>query len=345
MNAISKKIELPSLLAFERKLEVSDGLMHSGSWGDRDKPDWKAICITQRQNRSTQSAFGIEDAKKSEPNPVASDSDDANLPMDKDTLRLGFTLRIIGNLGKPFACNAPDFQAKIVDAVSVFKGENGIGLDALALRYAYNLANGRFLWRNRVCADKVEVWVYLSGDGELLKFDATQYALNDFSKNADAPDLIKLKDFIRNGLNGGDSSFAFLKVEAYAKLGNGQHVFPSQEMNMGEKKKVLFKLDGCAAIHNVKIGNAIRTIDNWYDDNPEFPIAAEPYGSVTQIGQAFRKSKNDLYTLMVKWLNDETDSGDDKNYIVANLIRGGLFQGESNKKNKDKGGSIENSEE
>jgi CRISPR-associated protein Csy3 len=110
--------------------------------------------------------------------------------------------------------------------------------------------------------------------------------------------------------------------------------FPISRDEYGEKKKVLFQLDGCAAIHNVKIGNAIRTIDNWYD-NPEYPIAAEPFGSVTQIGHAFRKSKNDLYTLLCDWLNDKDISDGNKNYVVANLVRGGLFQGEGDKK-KDK---------
>lgn len=337
MNAKTKKAEftLPSLLAFERKLEVSDALMHSGNWSDIDTQNWQAIPIIQRQNRSTQSAYGIDDTKKTEPNPVAADNDDANLPMNKDTLRVAFTLRVIGNLGKPFACNDRDFQVKITDTINLFKGENGSGLETLALRYAYNIANARFLWRNRVCADKVEVRVYLRGEGEPLKFDATQFAMNDFAQNADTPDLNRLKDFILEGLSGGDNSFIFLKIESFARLGNGQHVFPSQEMNMGEKKKVLFKLDDCAAIHNVKIGNAIRTIDNWYD-NAEFPIAVEPYGSVTQIGHAFRKSKNDLYTLLCDWLNDKEVSDGNQNFVVANLVRGGLFQGEGDKKKKDR---------
>ena len=133
-------------------------------------------------------------------------------------------------------------------------------------------------------------------------------------------------------MNGDNESFVFMKVNAYVKLGSGQHVFPSQEMNMGEKKKVLFKLgpkDGeCAAIHNVKIGNAIRTIDNWYPD-AEFPIAVEPYGSVTQMGQAYRKSKIDLYNLMLNWLNNKEVKPDDINYVVANLIRGGVFGGKN----------------
>ncbi len=345
MNTKAKKddIKLPSLLAFERKFEVSDALMHSGNWSDLGKQDvWKVIPITKRQNRSTQSAYGIDDAKKSEPNPVAADNDDANLPMDKDTLRVSFTLRVIGNLGKPFACNDRDFQSKITDVVSRFKGEDGSGLETLALRYAYNIANGRFLWRNRVCAAMVKVHVYFSEKDDPLEFDATQYAMNDFTQKADSPELIKLKNFILKGLNGGDSSFIFLKIKAYAKLGDGQHVFPSQEMNMGEKKKVLFQLQGCAAIHNVKIGNALRTIDDWYDQKAskpvkvEFPIAAEPYGSVTQIGEAFRKSGNDLYTLLCDWLNDKEISDGNKNYVVANLVRGGLFQGEGDKKKKEK---------
>lgn len=340
MNAKAKQdnIQLPSLLAFERKLEVSDALMHSGNWSELDKQDmWQPIAITKRLNRSTQSAYGIDDAKKSEPNPVAADSDDANLPMNKDTLRVSFTLRVIGNLGKPFACNDRDFQSRITTKIAEFK-TNGAGLETLALRYAYNIANGRFLWRNRVCAESVQVLVYLGSEREVLKFDATQYSMNNFEQNANTDELNRLKAFVLQGLNGDENSFVFMKVEAYAKLGKGQHVYPSQEMNMGEKKKVLFQLDGCAAIHNVKIGNAIRTIDNWYA-NAEFPIAAEPYGSVTQIGHAFRKTKKegDLYSLMIQWLNDEEISDDKKNYVIANLVRGGLFQGEGEKKKKDKG--------
>ncbi|MCP5176454.1 MAG: type I-F CRISPR-associated protein Csy3 [Moraxellaceae bacterium] len=337
MSQNTKKTDtkLPSLLAFERKLEVSDALMYAGNWEKLDKRDeWQKITVTQRQNRSTQSAYGIDDAKKSEPNPVAADNDDANLPMNKDTLRVNFTLRVIGNLGKPFACNDRNFQSKIIEKTLEFKGENGHGLETLALRYAHNIANGRFLWRNRVCAEKIEVHVYMGNDDKPLKFNAFEYNMNDFASNQQDSNLITLRDFMLQGLNGGDSDFVFLKVEAYAKLGHGQHVFPSQEMNMSEKKKVLFQLDGCAAIHNVKIGNAIRTIDNWYDENAEFPIAVEPYGSVTQIGYAFRKSKNDLYTLLGDWLNNKEISDNNKNYVVANLIRGGLFQGESDKKKK-----------
>ena len=203
-------------------------------------------------------------------------------------------------------------------------------LEILAYRYAYNIANGRFLWRNRVSAEKVSIEVRHGADSQPLIFDGHAFSLQNFDKNKDDKNLQSLTQLIQSGLNAVDD-FTLLEVIAYVKIGKGQHVFPSQEMNMGEKGKVLFKLDDCAAIHNVKIGNALRTIDDWYE-NAEFPIAAEPYGSVTQRGQAYRKSKKDLYTLILAWLNGKDIDDDDKNFVVANLIRGGVFSGESKKK-------------
>lgn len=323
-------IKLPSVLSFERKLETSDALMFAVNWGDSEKLNSEEplpIPIIKRQNRSTQSAYGIDDAKKSEPNPVSSDSDDANLPHDKDTLKVSFSLRVIGNVGKPFACNNPDFEIAVRKYVKAYK-EAGEGLETLALRYAYNIANGRFLWRNRVCADEISIHVKTDTNSKVLCFNAYDFSLNNFKENSDHDSLGHLKDAIYAGLKGGDNSFTFIEVDAYVKLGNGQHIFPSQEMNMGEKKKVLFQLNKCAAIHNVKIGNAIRTIDDWYE-NAEFPIAVEPYGSVTQMGQAYRKNEKegDLYSLMIKWLNEKKVTDDEKNFVVGNLIRGGVFGG------------------
>ena len=316
-------IQLPSLLSFERKLETSDALMYSGNWKDNllKEQKWQAIPITERYNRSTQSSFGINDAKKSEANPVSAGSDDANLPHDKNTLKISFTLRVIGNVGVPFACNEPDFEKEISKKTALFKEDKG--LKKLAVRYAYNIANGRFLWRNRVGAENITIHVFNSGETKPLEFNAYDYSLKDFEKNNDNEQLQKLADIIQKGLNG-ENDFAFIKVNAHVKLGDGQHVFPSEEMNMNGNGKTLFKMDGCAAMHNVKIGNAIRTIDNWYD-SAEFPIAAEPYGSVTQRGQAYRKSKNDLYTLMEHWVKDKELTNNDKNYVMANLIRGGVF--------------------
>ena len=151
------------------------------------------------------------------------------------------------------------------------------------------------------------------GDEAPRIFNGYKFPLNDFSSQRDNKDLSYISDAIFKGLNSKDSedsedSFVYLTINAFVKLGAGQHVFPSQEMNLGEKEKVLFQLDGCAALHSVKVGNAIRTIDDWYgtDKTPaKFPIAVEPFGAVTQQGQAYRKTKTDLYTLMLNWVNNK----------------------------------------
>lgn len=319
-------IALPSMLAFERKLETSDALMFSGCWQDMTNvKEWHNIPITKRQNRSTQSAHGTSDADKIKPNPVSSNSDDANLPLAHDTLKVSFSLRVIGNLGKPFACNSPDFSREIITKTTEFKQTEGI--KTLAYRYAYNLANGRFLWRNRVGAEDIRIEV--TANDKTFNFKAYNFSLNDFEKSKDNTDLQQLTDIISQGLTGDEQSFVLIEVNAFVKLGHQQHVFPSQEMNMGEKGKTLFELDGCAAIHNVKIGNAIRTIDTWYARYTEqkHPIAIEPFGAVTQIGDAFRKNKSegDLYSLMVDWVNSKNLTIEQQSYVVANLIRGGVF--------------------
>ena len=200
----------------------------------------------------------------------------------------------------------------------------------MATRYANNIANGRFLWRNRVGAESLCIKV--KHGKEIWIFNAYDYSLNEFSPSPDDSDhpFAQLLAVIQNGLQG--DGFEYLEITAFAKLGLGQHVWPSQEMVMGipkgEKTKILFKLNDCAAMHSEKIGNALRTIDTWYaDDANARAIAVEPYGSVTSRGEAHRISKNDFYTLFHKWLKDDEIPAEQQHYVIATLIRGGVFGG------------------
>ncbi len=122
-------------------------------------------------------------------------------------------------------------------------------------------------------------------------------------------------------------------------------MFPSQELildrstsSRGTKSKTLYTVRDTAAMHSQKIGNALRTIDTWYSsfsdgDDSLGPIAVEPYGSVTSQGKAYRqpKEKQDFYTLLDGWvLKDEIPESGNQHYVIANLIRGGVF-GDSDK--------------
>ena len=319
-------LTLPSVLAFSRKLEVSDALMTSGLWADIDKTEqWQPISLHDKRNRATHSQYGAKDEDKSKPN--LSWGDDATLPHDADTLRIKFTLRILGQLEEPTACNAPEFQEKVIHVVSGYRREHQF--KELATRYANNIVNGRFLWRNRVGAESISIKVQHGKQTWL--FDAYDYPLNEFSPSADSNHSFdKLIAVIQNGLQG--DGFEYLEITAFAKLGLGQHVWPSQEMVMGipkgEKSKILFTLNNCAAMHSEKIGNALRTIDTWYsDDSNAKAIAIEPYGSVTSRGEAYRIAKNDFYTLFHKWLKDDVIPVEQQHYVIATLIRGGVFGG------------------
>ena len=327
------KALVPSVLAFNRKLEVSDALMHSGLLSDLDKPEaWLPIELHEKRNRATFSQYGANEEDKPKPN--LSWGDDATLSHDADTLRVRFTLKVLGNIEIPNACNEPDFEKKIRERVASYRST--MSFKSLALRYAYNIVNARFLWRNRVGAESITVLVKYKDS--TWSFDAYEYSLNEFNEAFVDSNFGKLVQVIQDGLQG--DGFEFLEIMAFAKLGAGQRVWPSQEMVMnipkGEKTRHLFKLNNCAAMHSEKIGNALRTIDTWYKDDCKQAIAVEPFGSVTTRGEAYRMSKIDFYTLFSSWLSDnQSVEENEQHFILAILIRGGVFSGKDDKKGKD----------
>ncbi|WP_281221754.1 type I-F CRISPR-associated protein Csy3 [Photobacterium sanguinicancri] len=323
------KLTTPSVLAFESKLACSDAVMLSGNWQDRTvKSGWTAIQVTEKSVRGTISNR-LKGAKASKIDAEVEKAnlqtvDNAALPFDSDTLKVTFTLRVLGDLAVPSTCNNPEYQSALADKISSYVQANGF--KELAKRYATNLANGRFLWRNRVGAEQVEVRI--SHSEQQWTFDAQDLCLKSFDHNNEK--LEQISSVIELGLLGEKATL--LTVEAYVQLGEAQTVFPSQElvMNSGDKKsKFLYQLGGQAAMHSQKIGNALRTIDTWYPQSDEFgPIAIEPYGSVTNRGVAYRKPKDktDFYNILDSWmLKDKTPELNEQHYLMAMLVRGGVF--------------------
>ena len=338
----TKKLKTATVLSFESKLANSDALMMSGNWDDVGKEDaWTPIKIQEKSvrgtisNRFKRTAPELKDparldAKLTNANIQTVDS--AALPYDADTLKVSFTLRVLGNLATPSACNDPDYQGKLSTVINAYIEENTFS--ELAKRYAINIANGRFLWRNRVCAKKVEI--HVKSGNESMLFNAYSVGLKEFSSpevNEDEIKMDKLTFIIQQGLWGTDNDFSYLEVDAFVQLGRGQMVYPSQEMVMGGKK-LLYQLNNVAAMHSQKIGNALRTIDTWHSEADKVgPIAVEPYGSVTNRGKAYRppSERNDFYTLLDSWiLKDVKPDVEQQHYVMAVLVRGGVF-GESGK--------------
>lgn len=333
-------LKTASVLAFERKLDPSDALFHAGNWDQRNTTDgWRAVSISEKSVRGTIS--NRLKAKDQDPakldaaieNPNLQKVDVAALPSTTDTLKVVFTLRVLGGTGKPSACNDADYLNKLLDTVQGYANAQGFG--ELARRYAFNLANGRFLWRNRIGAEQVEVSVAHLVEGmpqETWTFDALALPLRSFDAPAEsAPALDGLAHLIADGLGG--QQHVLLQVTAFVRIGSGQEVFPSQELILdrgrSDKSKTLYHVAGIAGIHSQKIGNALRTIDTWYEGADEMgPIAVEPYGSVTTQGKAYRqpKQKLDFYSLLDNWIiKDQAPPAEQQHFVIATLIRGGVF--------------------
>ena len=337
---MANDIKTASVLAFERKLDPSDALLYSGTWTARDQSDgWQPIALREKSVRGTIS----NRLKSRDQDPAKLDAaiespnlqtvDVATLPANADTLKVQFTLRVQGGAGRPSACNSAEYRDKLLTTVGGYVDANGYR--ELARRYAANLANGRFLWRNRMGAEMVEVRVAHLQDGQqkaVWTFDALAHSLHDLvAPQAQSKSASELAELIEGGLSG--QAHVLLQVSAYVRVGPGQEVFPSQELildrNRGDKSKTLYDVNGVAAIHSQKIGNALRTIDTWYAGASENgPIAVEPYGSVTTQGRAWRqpKDKLDFYTLLDNWVTkDKVPPVDQQHFVVATLVRGGVF--------------------
>ena len=348
---MANEIKTASVLAFERKLDPSDALLSGGTWAARsESQNWAPITLREKSVRGTISnrlKSGAQDPAKLDAaiqNPNLQTVDVATLPADADTLKVQFTLRVLAGTGQPSACNDAAYRQKLLATVGGYVQQNGFA--ELAHRYAANLANGRFLWRNRIGAEQVEVIVAHIENGQAKTswmFNALSHSLLDLKAPAaearppppEPKPLSELAALIANGLAG--NSHVLLQVTAFVRIGAGQEVFPSQELILdrgrGDKSKTLYDVDDVAAIHSQKIGNALRTIDTWYPEAAaNGPIAIEPYGSVTTQGKAYRqpKEKTDFYNLLDNWIiKDKAPEPDQQHFVIATLIRGGVF-GEAN---------------
>ncbi|MDR1648400.1 MAG: type I-F CRISPR-associated protein Csy3 [Zoogloeaceae bacterium] len=345
-------LKTASVLAFERKLDPSDALFYAGDWNDKNQHEqWSPIAIQEKSVRGTISHR--RNAKEQDPakldaaiqNPNLQKVDVAMLPAHADTLKTAFTLRVLSGTGTPSACNNLAYKQKLEKIVTTWREQHGF--TELARRYAHNLANGRFLWRNRIGAEKIEIHIERLRKGqpetEWIFDNALSLSLRNFEAEGETAEKIKeLTQTLCSGLNN-EKEHVLLRVTAFVRIGAGQEVFPSQELILdrgrGSKSKTLYAVKNIAAVHSQKIGNAIRTIDTWYPESEGIsaaelgPIPIEPYGSVTVQGKAYRalgNGKKDFYSLLDNWvLRDQPPSVDDQNYVIAVLIRGGVF-GEAN---------------
>lgn len=333
------KNKIASVLAFEKKLVTSDGYMYGTTWENKDKSS--PLKLVEKSVRGTISnrdkAAVVNDPTKlntKKENANLQTVDNCALGEEQDTLKLHFTLKVLGGIKEPSACNHVDFLKTYKEAVSEYIEQEKF--EELGKRYALNLANARFLWRNRVGAEKIEVQIKDLKSEQLWTFDAKEFNIRTMSSKNKS--VIDLGQKIAYALASEDD-FLMLDITCYAQVGKAQEVYPSEELvldkGQGKKSKILYAVGDVASMHSQKLGNALRSIDTWYSEyaTENKPIAIEPYGAVTNLGRAFRtpKEKQDFFTLFDKFATgEELGSKEEEHYVMAVLVRGGVF-GESGK--------------
>ena len=200
----------------------------------------------------------------------------------------------------------------------------------------------------------------------LLDRAATRDELTAALIKGTVEELDELIEGVANGLSNKNREAFTVKVDWSAIMEPGQEIFPSQEYlraalkkdrenklhdDFGKPLKILAKLPVFhrgyklmqASMHSQKIGAALRHIDIWHNsEEHKEPIAVNPYGGVQETSAVLRdpKSKRSFYGLRARAAdliedleaaNSPEEISGDAHFVMANLIRGGVF-GSSSKK-------------
>ncbi|TXH61944.1 MAG: type I-F CRISPR-associated protein Csy3 [Thiothrix sp.] len=336
---MAAKLTLPSMLNYTRSIIPSNGVFFYRE-GEQEQP----ITVYQQTVRGTIANYNnVYKNEKQDDKELAKLLDPANaniqridvcyLPDAVDTFYLRFSVTFAAHSLAAGACNEPEYAKALGQFAQSYKDKGGY--DELAGRYLQNILNGRWLWRNRYAAEKSVTLIY---EGQTLTFAMASALEEDYSALVG---YSALRAAVAGALSG-ERGVLRLQVLASGVLGFGQEVYPSQEFVEGKKDKTLASVKvgdlRQAAMHSQKIGNAIRTIDDWHARAADYgKIAVEPYGVVAQRAEAVRlpNSKNDLYSYLkdLEGLTERVATAKagalpaEAHYVMACLVRGGVYSG------------------
>ena len=333
---------LPKVLATQRNYILTDGLFYNvDKDGNRSPVEVKNHTI-----------IGVDNAKKDAEkfailaNPQRVDS--AKLSPDAVAYQVRFSLAFIPmekSLSKIAGESSQQLKAQLAKFIA--SALNSDGLTEVANRIARNVLNGRWLWRNRITAQSIQVRV-IKGEQELASSDALSISLNSFDEFSDNEK--KLGEQIKDQLKGMANDELKITAELTPRVTGAAEVYPSQnylDKPKGDNalpSKSLYVVNprspakqngavtivGQAALRDQKISNALRTIDTWYSDEQGLrPIAVEFYGANIDDQAFYRKGKGkgaakNAIQLM-ETVEDLDPNSEDGMFFIGCLLRGGVY--------------------
>lgn len=353
MTQAIKFAKLPGVLSFTRRINVTDCLFFSGMPDGTLKP----LQVVRSGLRGTQNINKKSSNDRQEVSNIQL-TDSAKTDVDAQCLvvKMGVSFYALSNGLNSCALSKTDDESLLVSFKSSFNGflqrsassaHISVGLQEVANRYARNIANGRWLWRNRQYAQTVRVTVSCGEDE--LSFNALGIPTRSFE--AYSPEELRLGAYIARCLAGQEEHT--LQVKAVVDFGNGMNgsmeVYPSQNYLGGDKPKGFARslyavgesflapqhdlltlqasrIVGQAALRDRKVANALRTMDTWYKEFPThgLPISVEPCGANLDAQKSFRGGKDSAFAYMRQLNLIEPDS-EQGMFVIASLIRGGVY--------------------
>lgn len=342
-------IKIPGVLSFQRGTIVTDGIMRSIIASSDGTERFEPVRVIRHGIRGTNinpkdgDAANIQRTESAKTNPRAGG------------LEVAFSMRTIPARSLLFGCSDPEFRVAVEGFIDRFFVRGIPELEEVCLRYARNILNGRWLWRNRILGD-VSVTAYsgeraFSGQGSRLRdfIDYTQdekncaeVLVNGFVSQGVAPAL-QVKGRVMFGFTGEVEVFPSQNMVTNKPKGFARSLYKVDMISRRDMNSLLldtkkgaedageFMADmidmGHAALRDQKIGNAIRTIDTWYPGSNGNPIPVEPNGASLEANFIFRKKGTDANTFLTKIdeLKPDASFNSDAAFLIAVLVRGGVF--------------------
>lgn len=354
-----KKLELilPTLLSFKRRLEITDGLMRVRHSAD---PRAEAIDLAvfdhgQRTTKSHEVTKGPGDTQRSgEDSGNLINGQQAKIPPHYDTLEVTTHIKVLPLLSEPNQCDNDQWHILLKHSIESMRKSDELRL--LGRYYAFNMLNGSWLWRNRTVADQIEVTIRYGEKivriDDALDLPVTPVAANNGEKQDDPHMDCRAIDDLANDIAdalAGVTRPLRIEMTACARMMPGQAVWPSQRFTPSKRivgkqpngKEIFSGRDfllfgGAPVIAAEKIGCALRTFDRDHR-HPIYTdeiIPVEPNGGSLRIGINLRRSGNDIRSLLPIFAAMSSPQHrirelDDREllYVLACLIRGGVFGG------------------
>ena len=343
-------VKLPSVLSIQRGTIVTDGIFYSTIPTDNGPDTRVPVNVVRHGIRGTNI-----NPKKGDPANIQL-TESAKTEHQANALEVEFSFATVPAEQLIFQCSDGAFRGVLDDFIQQYFVRGVPEFDELCRRYARNILNGRWLWRNRTLGGvsvlaRNKGKAYHSTGSTTLHFQnytADEQALADevvaagFLGTTTAVKVVGRVDF---GFQGRVEVFPSQNMVTSKPTGFARSLYKANPLTYSELRAVLgtargndgdageiaadMIVMGNAALRDQKIGNALRTIDTWYSGCNGLPIPVEPNGANLESGNILRDKKSQTDYSHLFTLIDTLTPGNQVDpraiFLMALLVRGGVF--------------------